>query len=785
MYELLRIQNSISVDRLIGWTAFILLSTVIMLALAGCSEQPASPSDHGVAGREDQVGSDSKAEVVEFVVDGLCVECHTEEFESWQGSHHDLAMQVASGETVLGNFNNKQFTHFGVTSRFFKEGDRFFVNTEGADGRMADFEIKYTFGVDPLQQYLVEFPGGRLQCLTVSWDTRQKRWFHLYPDERILPEDPLHWTGRYQNWNLMCAECHTTNLRKNYDPETDTYATEFDEINVGCQACHGPGQAHLEWAEQQEEAPENAGGSYGLLVDYSGNDSKYQVDACAPCHSRRARIKDSWRHFGPFLDQFRPETLIPRLYFADGQILDEVYVYGSFLQSKMYEKGVRCTNCHDPHSTKLWVSENAVCTQCHQLQPMEGFPTLLQKDYDTPDHHFHPEGSEGAQCVNCHMPERTYMVVDPRRDHSFRIPRPDLSPALETPNACNGCHTDRSEQWASDAVLEWYGKRKPPEPHYGEYLAAGRSGTPEGEEALALLASRQGETAIVRATALQLLRNLREPEMAAPLKAIGDDEPLIRMVAVANLDRLGAQARIRNAGKLLADPVRLVRIEAARVLGSVPSNLIPANLAPALNAGLEEFRDAQLAMADMPWSHLNLGVLYLDQGKTEEAEESFRIAVRLDPGFVPARVNLANLLNSQGRNDEAEAQLREAIRVASDQGELYYNLGLLVAEMGKLEEAVRILETAANLVPNRARIRYNYALALQQLGRRQDAEKALEEALSIDAEDADIVYALVAFHMQKGELEKALPYAERLVELRPSAPGPRAMLDQIRTQLGR
>ncbi len=784
MYELRRNQISKSRHGIAVWRAVLFSSAVLTLVLGGCSESPAPPSGEAAAVPGASCTRDSQTEPVTFVDSGLCIECHSEEFERWQGSHHDLAMQVASGETVLGNFNNTAFTHFGVTTRFFKKENRFFVNTEGADGRLADFEIKYTFGVDPLQQYLIEFPGGRLQCLTVSWDTRQKRWFHLYPDERILPEDPLHWTGRYQNWNLMCAECHTTNLRKNYDLETDTYATEFDEMDVGCQACHGPGQKHLEWAEKQEEGTETANDGYGLLVDYSGNDSRYQVDACAPCHSRRARITDSWRHHGLFLDQFRPETLIPGLYYPDGQILDEVYVYGSFLQSRMYMHGVRCTNCHDPHSTKLWVSGNALCTQCHQLQPTEGFPTLLQTDYDSPEHHFHPEGSEGAQCVSCHMPERTYMVVDPRRDHSFRVPSPDLSLKLETPNACNGCHTDRSSQWASEAVLDWYGPRQSVEMHYGEYLAAGRSGTPEGELALAQLASKQDESAIVRATALQLLRNYREPAMAAPLRALGDDDPLVRMVAVANLDRLSAQARIRNAGKLLVDPPRLVRIEAARVLGSVPSNLIPADLLHELNNGLEEFREAQLAMADMPWSHLNLGVLYLDQGMTEDAEESFRLAVKLDAGFVPARVNLANLLNSRGRNEEAETQLREAIRVAGDQGELYYNLGLLVAEMGKLEEAVRILGTAANLVPNRARIRYNYALALQQLGRRPEAEQALVEALRIDTEDADIVYALAAFHVQQGELEKALPYAERLVELRPGAAGPRGILAQIRAQLG-
>ena len=280
-------------------------------------------------------------------------------------------MQEATDKTVLGNFANASFQHHGITSRFFKTDAKFFVHTEGPDGKLADFEIKYTFGVEPLQQYLIEFPGGRLQSLTIAWDTEKKRWFHLYPNEKISSDDPLHWTGLYQNVNSMCAECHTTNFKKGYDSKTEAYNTTWSEINVSCQACHGPGEAHVEWAKNLEDraAPEYA--DKGLLVNFKGSGSRYQVEACARCHSRRHLIYDKFKHGSPLMDHIVPALLREGLYHADGQILDEVYVYGSFLQSKMYQAGVRCSDCHNSHTLKLKAVGNAICVQRSDRQDGE------------------------------------------------------------------------------------------------------------------------------------------------------------------------------------------------------------------------------------------------------------------------------------------------------------------------------------------------------------------------------------------------------------------------------
>ena len=418
-----------------------------------------------------------------------CAKCHEEEHKLWAGSHHHDAMAEATDETVLGDFDNAVFESQGVTSRFFKKDGKFFVNTEGPDGNYTDFEVAYTFGLDPLQQYLVPFPGGRLQCLTVAWDTHGKKWYSLYPDQKIDHSDWLHWTKGAQSWNTMCADCHSTNLQKNYDIEKKEFNTTWSEINVSCEACHGPGSHHVEWAESgavgRMMTPESGDGRFGLVTKLKDVDNKLLVERCARCHSRRGQISPYHDHTGELLDHYVTETLREGLYHADGQILDEVYVYGSFRQSKMYHKGVRCTDCHEPHSIRLRAEGNDLCIRCHD-------PTK----FNTPVHHHHKEDSPGSQCVSCHMPGRTYMGIDFRRDHSFRLPRPDLTVIGGTPNACNDCHADKEPQWAADAITKWFGPDRPP--HFSEALIAGHTGSADAAPKLSQLATDSEQPAIAQ-----------------------------------------------------------------------------------------------------------------------------------------------------------------------------------------------------------------------------------------------------------------------------------------------
>ncbi len=752
-------------------------AALILLAAAAC--RPGAGSSGAPPGELRGVGATGIA----YVEDATCAGCHEAERRAWTGSHHDLAMQPATPETVLGDFGNATFSRFGVTSRFFTRGGRFFVNTEGADGAPADFELTHTFGADPLQQYLAPFPGGRLQSLPIAWDTRRGEWFHLYPEERIAPGDPLHWTGRHQTWNAMCAECHSTNVRKNYDAAGDTYRTVWDAIDVGCQACHGPGERHVEWASAERLEPGSGSAAAGLVVDLDDSDPQREIEACAGCHAHRQRLNRVDRHARPFLDDFLPSTLRAGLYYPDGQIRDEVYVWGSFAQSRMYRAGVRCSNCHDPHGLGLRVEGNALCLQCHRDTPDARFPTLQPARYDTPAHHFHEPESTGARCVSCHMPARTYLVVDPRRDHSFRVPRPDLSATLGTPNACTLCHTEETDAWAAARAAEWWGA--PRSPHFAERLAAARRGDPTAATGLQALARDGSQPAIVRATALEHLREYGPRALQAAAAAAADPDPLVRASAAGVLEHADPPRRTAALVPLLDDPIRAVRIAAARALASVPRAALDPRQAPRFEAARAELVDAQAASADLPGAHLNLGVLHSREGNPAEAERAYRRALQLDPAFAAAALNLANLLNRQGRNDEAEAALREGVERTPEEGELHYSLGLLLAEEERHERAAASLGRAAGLLPARARVRYNQGLVLWRLGRMDEAEAALAAANAVAPRDPDVLAALVQLLLASGDLARAEAHAEALQQLDPAAAGPRRLLDEVRRRAGR
>lgn len=713
-----------------------------------------------------------------YVENRQCLGCHEAAAQAWAGSHHAHAMAPATAETVRGDFADAQFRHQGVTTRFFRRGDKFFVRTDGPDGHMGDFEVKYSFGVEPLQQYLIETEGGRLQPLQIAWNTQAKQWFHLLPHEKAPPGDVLHWTGRYQTANTMCIACHTTGFEKRYDAATDGFDSRWHEVNVSCQSCHGPGSLHVAWAERQAAGqPTSAGDDprRGPLADL--RTPQAQVGVCAACHSRRTELTALPVPGQPHLDHYLPSLLREGLYHADGQQLDEVFVVGSFRQSKMYRMGVSCTNCHDPHTARPKLPGNALCLQCHQTPANPAFPGAAGR-YDTPQHHHHAPGSPGAMCTACHMPAKNYMIVQPRPDHSMRIPRPDLSVALGTPNACNNCHQDRSAQWAADAVTTWFGTPKRP-PHYGEVFAAARRGAPEAAQALAAIVADATMPPIVRATALDQLRGAAVG-VNERIAAARDADAEVRAAAAASLEDVDPSLRVPALAPLLTDPVRAVRIAAARSLAPLPHEQFDAATRQAFDAALAEYVAAQKVALDMPGPNLNLGALYARTGRDAEAEAAYRAALRIDPDFTPARANLAQFYAERGHLPEAEQVLREGLGREPGIGELQYSLGLLLAEQQRLPEAADALDKASKLLPQRARVYYNLGLARQQLGQVKPAEAALRKARELAPTDPAIAYALAVFYVQQGRRADALREAEALQQLQPGNPQAVQLLQRLR-----
>jgi len=725
-----------------------------------------------------------------FVGSVQCQDCHKVEYDKWQGSHHDLAMDVATEDSVLGDFNNAEITIHGITSRFYRKDGKFYVHTNGPGGEMGDFEITHTFGWFPLQQYLIPFPGGRLQTLHIAWNSRENFWYRVPPEGPVDPADWLYWTNAAQNWNGMCAQCHSTNLEKNYDPESDTYNTTWSDIDVGCEACHGAGSRHVEWAQLSDMA-RPAVANYELTQQTSDTSSRELVELCSPCHSRRGAMQDDTHAKADLLDNYLPSLLTENLYFADGQIQDEVYVYGSFVQSKMYRHDVRCSDCHDVHTIELVKEGNDLCLQCHRAA-----------QYDTKQHHFHKQAGEtgeaistsegdilfdvgsGAQCVQCHMPGRVYMGADYRPDHSFRIPDPALSAATGSPDACLRCHLDKDTTWSQKSVHEWYGPGQ--NSHYGTVIARAREGDPDVAPDLQRLATDVLYPVNVRATALSMLAAYPGKETTQVMEiAMMDEEALIRRTAVGTIFIPEPERLAKVIAPLLYDPIKTVRIEAASRLSGEMAKLLNTEQQAVFQDVLQEYIAAMEYTADFAGSRHNLANLYNEMDRPEDAIRQYEQAIRIDNRFYPAKMNLAVLYSQRGQNKSAEKLLREVVR---DEPELYdaaYSLGLLLAEMQNYTEGVKYLEIASQGLPERGRIFYNLGLIYAFLQNAASAEEALRTALSLEPQSLDFQYGLADFYLKTGQFEMARPIVEDMISMHAANPIGTQMMEYIRQNTGR
>jgi predicted CXXCH cytochrome family protein len=608
--------------------------------------------------------SDSKPHPA-YVGSESCIDCHKGAAEAWKTSHHAWAWKKPDRTSVLGNFEDAELEHKGITSKFFTRDGRYFVSTDGPDGKITEFEVHSTVGVTPLQQYLVELKGGRLQALDLSWDTEAKRWYHLYPDQDLKAGDGMHWSGPYKSWNARCAECHATNYDKNYDPKTRTYNSTQSEIGVGCEACHGPGEAHVAWARSPSiSLDERWPGltKQGFTVNLSDPSPETEIQQCAGCHSRREPFGDGNPLPGTaYHDAYRLALLRNGQYHADGSIRDEVYVYGSFLQSKMYAKGVRCSNCHEPHAGRLKAEGNALCTQCHSPAGNERFPSLRKAVYDDPAHHFHEQGTDGAQCKSCHMIERTYMQVDGRRDHSFRVPRPDLSDQTGAPNSCTDCHADKPASWAAAEIARRYPDSKYRGHHFAQTFSAAWN-DPTGEVAdLLKVANDPSQAGIVRATAVELLRAGGADAAAQTSSLLRDPDPLVREAAVGVQAVASPQDRVQRLVPLLADRYKSVRLATARALLATPLDTLDPAAMNNFKSASDEWKDSLRAKADFPETHLILGGVALTMRNVQAAEQAFQEAARQDPQLLDAWIMLVRIRAAVGDLEGARSFLKQAM----------------------------------------------------------------------------------------------------------------------------
>ncbi|MFT5579215.1 MAG: tetratricopeptide (TPR) repeat protein [Paraglaciecola psychrophila] len=727
----------------------------------------------------------------DYVGAAQCASCHQSETEAWQGSHHDMAMRHATAEAVRGDFNNASVVLDGRSSRFFMKADQYWVNIAGPEGVFKDYQITYTFGVEPLQQYMVAFPDGRVQLIPFAWDSRVaadggQRWFKLYPEQKQKHQE-FFWTNTGQNWNYMCADCHSTNVAKNFDVDKNTYNTTFSEINVACEACHGPASVHIDWTKTADRSVIDAGFDRDLSkpVDRwvavpgktthmpvpaagAGADSQ-QVLVCAQCHSRHTQISaDDHVASGAFGDRYSLSLINSRLYYADGQVYDEDYVYGSFLQSKMNKMGVVCSNCHEPHSAKLILPKDTVCLQCHQ-----------PKTYANTQHHHHPQDSPGAQCVNCHMPSTTYMEIDSRRDHRWHIPRPDVANSLGTPDTCLSCHQDKDSQWSEQAVKSWgntaaaSGQADKP---FAPVFSAIDQGYRQAADALSHVAQNAQQAPIIRASALERMdRVINNNTVIAIARGLGHDNEHIRIGAIRGAQGIEGRQRWPLLAPLLTDKVLAVRNEAALVLMPLWRDL-SADQQQQLTPALDGYLRTQDFNADRGFSHANKANVLMQQGKYGEAEAALKNSIRIDPHFANGYVNLADLYRAQSREAESIEVLKAGEIANPDNGSVPYSLGLAYIRAKNTALAIEYLHKATQVESGNAQFHYVYGLSLEasQVGA---AQQAIRQAYQLGG-NVQHLYALCEMQIR----HRSFQAHQCLAELKTVAPPEsiRALEQQLR-----
>lgn len=701
----------------------------------------------------------------EYLGATACASCHAKEYQDWMLSDHFLAMQSVSDSSVLGDFSGKRFMEDGVQSRFSKQGGHYYINTQGSDGLNHDFEVKYVFGYYPLQQYLIEFPGGRLQSTRQSWNSRDKKWFHQYSGQKIDHKDWLHWTGNSQNWNTMCASCHSTNFKKNYNFETDTYASTFSEINVACETCHGAGGKHIDYVQstayQKGERISHSGLQYG-----KDKNNTLQLNACAPCHARKSDIGEASVSGSELLDYLIPELISHEHYFADGQIKNEDYEYGSFAQSKMFHNNVKCSDCHNPHSGKLKKQGNALCLSCHESK------------YDSETHHFHKGSGESTACINCHMPQKTYMGNDHRRDHSFRIPRPDQSVVYQTPNTCTACHSKKSSKWAADAIVKWYGPKRAY--HFSEDLLPGSLLNTGSRLHLLKLTSDTSQPEIARATAVYYLSSFQDPETCEMLLKLSQDEKaLVRYHAIRGLENFPFEYWATAATHGLRDKVRGVRIATADLYHRIGTAHVPESSKKVYASANEENKSFLRYQRDFAIGNVMMGDYHLQGADYKNAILHYLRGLKKDSLMNYARLNLSSAYNSLKLNREALNVLKQAEQIDPKNIDVQHNLALLYYETEDPSNSLIHFKKALGSGNANAEVYYNYGLLLQESGKTSQAETIFLQGHALYPGSIKLNYVLCSFYSKVGDHTKAKTYGTYLFQIDPNNPSYRALFRHL------
>lgn len=732
---------------------------------------PVTPPPSG-AKAQGALPEDEKKVFAMYAGSDSCRACHVKEFEPWAKSNHGLAERALDPAMDRVAFDPPHpIVHATQKSEAHLKDGKEVMTTVGLDGKVADFPIARVIGNDPLRQFLVEAERGRLQTLELSWDPHKNEWFDVYGDEDRKPGEWGHWTGRGMTWNTMCAACHNTRLRKNYDATSDSFHTSMAQRTVSCEACHGPMRSHVDWQAQHKNTKGDP------TIPKLSKDQ--MLDTCGTCHSRRAELTGDFAPGDSFHDHFA--LTVPDesdIYYPDGQVREEDYEFASFLNSRMHAAGVRCMDCHDPHSAKTILTGDALCMRCHTA-PTPQFP---KAPVIVPAAHtFHKAESLGARCISCHMPVTTYMQRHPRHDHGFTIPDPQLTKDFGIPNSCNRCHADKDATWALNFTQQWYGeKMNRPSQQRAVMFAKAKRGDDEARDALLAWLKGDDTPSWKASGSLLLTRWIAEPQVLEALRQeLKHENPLVRASALHAL-AFGINSNnspLRDwVRPLLKDPARNVRLVAAWILRD--------DVAPSSVPGRELIHMLQLN-ADQPTGRMQLAQYDFAHGLADEAMKQVRQAIAWDPNSSPFHHDLAIMLSNAHRSSEAITELEASIRLDPRQAVYYYELGLAWNEAGDVQKTAKALEEAVKLAPNMSRAWYNLGLARNGLGDTNGALDALLKGEAADPRDSGIPYARATILYKLGRNEEAKQAVIKVLQIEPQSQDAQHLFMQITRGEGR
>ena len=714
----------------------------------------------------------------DFMGASSCQSCHQEEYDEWLKSDHFKSLDKATPETVLGDFSGQQLSFHGMPFKPYRKGDEFWVDSIDKKGELKSYKVDYVFAYDPLQTYGIDIGDGHIQIHNVAWDNNPKeeggqRWFHLQPTEKMSHDHPFFWQGAYQNMNSRCAECHTTEYQKNYNEETNSYNTTWTDINVACESCHGPGSEHVKLAEAEKLTTDNSGFALKMASGVSwhwepgaihaspkGKPTNDYINMCGACHSRR--ISNGPLQSDPSKDyheQFRLVNLQDSLYFPDGQIKDEVFVIGSFTQSKMHAAGVTCNDCHNVHTGKVKTTENALCAQCHM-------PT----EFDTPEHHGHERGTEGSQCITCHMPDRKYMVVDPRRDHSFKSPRPELTDKLGAPNVCQRCHEDKSNDWAASEIAKWPKGKSAGHPTWPFANAKGNALKAEAEKML-LKEIRDPELpATIKSSLYDVMAPYGSPGALAQAKSDLDHESVqVRRAALETFRGQPPEMIWQNVLPMLNDKSIQVRSSAFSLLVATYPQA-PEEIKKRIEKGYPALLETIENSMDMPSSQVSIAQWELAKGNVDAAIKRYERSLRIDPYFIPAIVNLADIYRGRNEHEKEKQYWETALKIVPENASVQHGYGLMLVRQKQYAQALQHLKEAATVesaIPHYALV---YAVALTHQGQMPKAIDALKQANKRWPRQYDVLTTLVNYLEQGGQTQALLNPLMQLIQIAPNSP---------------